>query len=78
MRYLIESMEHTYDKHRSWWRPDRLGYTNDLNEAGRYTEVEAAEICEKAGPENERMWRETDVLIGKAGKISTVILVSVG
>ena len=38
MRYLIWSWEHD-----AWWRPARRGYTEDVAEAGRYTEAEAAE-----------------------------------
>ncbi len=36
MRYVIWSHEHV-----AWWRPDNLGYTTNLAEAGRYTAVEA-------------------------------------
>lgn len=31
-------------KHRKWWGPERCGYTDDLNGAGRYTAQEAADI----------------------------------
>ena len=26
------------NKHSMWWRPLDMGYTSDINEAGRYTE----------------------------------------
>ena len=38
MRYLIWSWEHL-----AWWRPNGQGYTRDVEEAGRYTEGEAAQ-----------------------------------
>ena len=31
-------------EHRAWWRADRKGYTESLNEAGHYTFDEAADI----------------------------------
>lgn len=37
--YLIWSWEHC-----AWWRPNRLGYTKEVREAGIYTLAEAAEI----------------------------------
>lgn len=36
MRYVLWSHEH-----KAWWRPDHLGYTTELAEAGRYTGTEA-------------------------------------
>lgn len=74
-KYLIESMEHTIGNNVAWWKPYHLGYTQNVNEAGRYSESEAREICEKAGPKNERMWKESDVLSGKSGDLMTVVLV---
>lgn len=38
--YLIWSNEH-----RSWWRPNRAGYTSHVSSAGRYTRTEALSIC---------------------------------
>jgi len=72
-RYLIESMEHQFGDYRCWWGPNSCGYTQNLYEAGRYTEAEAREICEKAGPMNERMWKERDVYDGEAGHTALVV-----
>lgn len=41
--YLIWSIEHT-----AWWAPARLGYTTDLQQAGRYTHADAAQIVKQA------------------------------
>lgn len=43
MLYLIWSFEH-----RSWWKPNKRGYTERLSEAGTYPKDEALEICEEA------------------------------
>jgi len=31
------------NKHSMWWRPASWGYTEDIDEAGRYSQDEAAE-----------------------------------
>jgi hypothetical protein len=38
-RYVIWSHEHV-----AWWKPNRSGYTPVLEDAGRYTMEEAADI----------------------------------
>lgn len=43
MLYLIWSNEHN-----SWWRENSLGYTGNINEAGRYSYFEALDICNQA------------------------------
>lgn len=35
-----------------WWRPNRRGYTADLNMAGKYTKTEAEEIVSMRPPED--------------------------
>lgn len=49
--YVIWSFEH-----RAWWRPGRWGYTDDLEQAGRYTRREAEAIVADANivQEHER------------------------
>lgn len=37
--YVIWSHEHS-----QWWAPDHCGYTGDIDQAGQYTEAEAADI----------------------------------
>jgi len=39
-KYLVWSNEH-----RAWWRPDRMGYTPLVSEAGTYTREQAIQIC---------------------------------
>lgn len=41
--YVIWSFEHD-----AWWRPGRMGYTPELDAAGRYTKAEAEEIVADA------------------------------
>lgn len=38
--FVIWSFEHA-----QWWRPNQLGYTRALSEAGRYTAQEAGDIA---------------------------------
>lgn len=73
-QYLIESMEHTHGDEIYWWKPDRLGYTPFVDQAGRYSHNDAKIICENAGPKNERMWKESEVSAGRAGVVGTVVL----
>jgi hypothetical protein len=58
MLYYIRSIEHEHPKGIAcWWRPASNGYTNDLHQAGLYTETEAKKICDDANRfgENEQM-----------------------
>lgn len=41
--YVIWSIEHD-----AWWRPHRIGYTQDLGEAGVYSERASVEILNRA------------------------------
>jgi len=43
MKFVIWSIEHE-----AWWRPGSMGYARTLDEAGRYTHVEAHEILQRA------------------------------
>jgi hypothetical protein len=52
-KWLIYSFEHA-----SWWRPQRLGYTIHLGQAGKYSFEEALHIVTQANGEwgiNEAM-----------------------
>lgn len=73
--YLIESLEHKGfgGVYRVWWKPERLGYTIDIEEAGLYSAAEALEICDRAGPENEKAWLAPAVMVGLAGRICKVV-----
>jgi hypothetical protein len=43
VKYVIWSFEHE-----AWWAPERRGYTEDLDQAGRYDDAEAHEIVANA------------------------------
>jgi len=49
--YLVWSYEHT-----AWWKPNSLGYTSKVSEAGRYPLYEAVRICMGANIANN--WSE--------------------
>jgi hypothetical protein len=69
--YLIECIEHwRKGEPRLWWRPESKGYTWNVEEAGRYSEGEAASICTTIRSRDERMWPEADVLAGVLGPVT--------
>jgi hypothetical protein len=43
--YLIWSHEHS-----GWWRPGGLGYSSNIDSAGRFTRNHALDICRRALP----------------------------
>ena len=53
--YVIWSFEH-----RAWWAADRIGYTRELAQAGRYTPHEAEQIVTEAAPGYEECMPEDD------------------
>lgn len=46
MEYLIFSQKHTGPDMALFWRPGSKGYTTRLEEAGRYSEAKAEQICQ--------------------------------
>jgi ABC-type transport system substrate-binding protein len=79
-KYLIESMEHTPDDTKVWWKPNHRGYTDDIREAGRYSYEEAKKIVDganwgKTDPNtfNEQMWAEEQVMNGEAGYLALTV-----
>lgn len=44
MMYLIYCSERSHDGMAAWWRPHNHGYTSNIDEAGRYTKVQADDI----------------------------------
>jgi len=42
--YYIQSRERVWGDDAVWWGPKRCGYTSLLDEAGKYTEAEAAQL----------------------------------
>lgn len=76
--YLIESMEHSRDGVKYWWKPDRNGYTRDITAAGRYTYQVAKNLVDQSNVvvPSERMWTEEEVLNELAGPTEVIVLVA--
>lgn len=36
------------NEHRAWWRPNSMGYTADIAQAGAYSGERATDICDRA------------------------------
>ncbi len=59
MKYLIFS-----NQKRMWWRANRLGYTDIVDEAGRYTRDEAEAIVADATVDGQLTHRRVDPFTG--------------
>lgn len=57
--YLIENIESDSNYARLWWTSNKIGYTIDVDEAGRFSQAEAARL-EQYGI--AKMWPESVVL----------------
>lgn len=77
-KYLIERIEYGLERglYRVFWKPNSLGYTIDIDSAGRYPKAKANEITTRANvvEDCEVAWPESEVLSGKAGRIARVIV----
>ena len=48
------------NQHGMWWRPEQIGYTQIIDEAGRYSRSMAAEIVRDATLDGKLTYRRTD------------------
>ena len=60
MKFLVWSNEH-----RLWWRGGQRGYTDSIDEAGRYERAEAEGIVAKATLDGQLTYRRTDPYTGR-------------
>lgn len=60
MKYLIWSNEH-----RMWWRPNHSGYTQNIEEAGRYVPGDAEQIVNRASCDGQLTVTRTNPMTGE-------------
>ena len=76
-RYLLETLDYvSFGEFRVFWKWRKLGYTSDIDDAGRFTAEEAAQACRDANFKDEIheiAWKESDVLSGKVAPIKRVL-----
>ena len=72
MRFLVWSNEH-----RMWWRGNHRGYTQFIDEAGRYSRDEAGRIVAKATLDGALTVRRTNPVTDEAySQLSEVMVVA--
>jgi hypothetical protein len=59
VKYLIWS-----NQQGMWWRPDECGYTDRIEEAGRYSRTEADRIVANATCDGQLFYPRTDHVTG--------------
>ncbi len=69
-RFLIWS-----NQHRMWWRADERGYTDSIEEAGRYPLDAAETIVRKASVDGALLYDRTDPLTGEQYRQAPEVLV---
>lgn len=70
LRYLVWSNEH-----QMWWRPAERGYTDSIEEAGRYPYGQAAAIVGKASVDGRLLRDRTNPLTGEQYRQAPEVLV---
>jgi hypothetical protein len=70
-RYLIWSNEHAM-----WWRDNQRGYTQYIEEAGRYERAEAVAIVRRASLDGRLGVRREDPVTGFRNLILPEVMVS--
>jgi hypothetical protein len=70
LNYLIWS-----NQHRQWWRDDRRGYTDSIEEAGRYGHDEAVQIVLSASADGLLLFDRIDPVNGREYQQAPEVLV---
>jgi hypothetical protein len=70
MKFLIWSNEH-----RMWWRANERGYTDSIEEAGRYPYEQAAKVVLSASVNGQLLYDRTDPVTGEQYRQAPEVLV---
>lgn len=62
------------NEHRMWWRPNGRGYTDSLDEAGRYDRAEAERIVARATCDGLLTYRRVNPMTGEEYSQSAEVL----
>lgn len=68
--YLVWS-----NQHRMWWRADLCGYTDSIEEAGRYQRHEAERIVASATVDGRLLFDRTDPVTGQQYKQPSEVMI---
>jgi hypothetical protein len=63
------------NEHRMWWRANECGYTDSIEEAGRYPYGLAARIVLKASVDGALVYDRTDPMTGEQYRQAPEVLV---
>lgn len=64
--FYIQCVDDVIGNYTLWWRPERCGYTDSLDKAGKYPEEEARQI--ERGRKSDKAWpvEQIDALANRA------------